>query len=97
MQCGVLTSMILTCCICQRQQSDKLSEWTTHVAPSPTGDVQQASVMRVKFDAQLILPNRLTNVSSVDYLANLQYLDVSHNQIDSVNGKSEATAKRNSY
>lgn len=31
--------------------------------------------------------HRLTNVSSVDYLANLQYLDVSHNQIDSVNGK----------
>lgn len=39
--------------------------------------------------ARLILPNRLTNVSSVDYLANLQYLDVSHNQIDSVNGESE--------
>lgn len=36
----------------------------------------------------LMLANRLTNVSSVDYLANLQYLDVSHNQIDSVNGES---------
>ncbi|KAJ9099240.1 hypothetical protein QFC21_004120 [Naganishia friedmannii] len=32
--------------------------------------------------------NKLTNVSSVDYLANLQYLDVSHNQIDSVNALS---------
>ncbi|KAJ9116425.1 hypothetical protein QFC22_004867 [Naganishia vaughanmartiniae] len=35
-----------------------------------------------------ISSNKLTNVSSVDYLANLQYLDVSHNQIDSVNALS---------
>lgn len=88
MQCGVITRMVLTVHIDQRQQPDKLSEWTAHVASSPASDVQQASAMR-QVRARLILPNRLTNVSSVDYLANLQYLDVSHNQIDSVNGESE--------
>ncbi|GHJ90363.1 hypothetical protein NliqN6_6765 [Naganishia liquefaciens] len=35
-----------------------------------------------------ISSNQLTNVSSVDYLANLQVLDVSRNQIDSVNALS---------
>lgn len=33
-------------------------------------------------------------MSSVDYLANLQYLDISHNQIDSVNGRSATRHSR---